>query len=256
MVHTRNQPGGDSSPAVSGHSTTTTGGFVPATSCSAVTSSVTAAGDAITTGSKTAAGGLLSSRLGGTFAVTSPPSGNGHFSGSATATPRTRVSSLDVGTSPFGQTALESASANPVSIHDREPSVTGPGRLFGAGAYFGPSDRATLLLPPLRPNYLGDYGRMHTEYVPSHARDTSDLFRLQKRTQTKGSWDTLLYPRASDHSPGPASTWSQPAAENISPGETNLRCPVRPTARMCHTMVDMRPHHVRMMHGCRNVPDR
>ncbi len=149
---------------------------MPAASCSAVTSIVTAAGDAITTGSKTATGGLLSSRPGGTFAVTSPPSGNGHFSGSATATPRARVSISEVGTSPFGQTALGSASANPVSTHDREPSVTGPGRLFGGGAYFGPSDRATLLAPPLRPNYLGDYGIMHTGYV--HARDTLDLFGL------------------------------------------------------------------------------
>ncbi len=178
MVHTRNQPGGDSSPVVSSRSTTTTGGFVPATSCSAVTSHVAAAGDVITTGSKTAAGGLLSSRPDGTFAVTSPPSGNVHFSGSANAAPRTRVSSSDVGTSPLGQMALESASANPVSTHDWELSVTGPGGLFGAGAYFGPSDRATLLPPPLRPNYLGDYGRMHTGYVPSHARDTSDLFGL------------------------------------------------------------------------------
>ncbi len=178
MVHTRNQPGGDLSSAVSGRSTTTTGGLVPATSCSAVTSSVTAAGDAITTGSKTATGRLLSSRPGGTFAVTSPPSGNGHFSASANATPRTRVASSDVGTSPFGQIALGSASANPVSTHDQEPSVTGLGRLFGAGAYFGPSDWAALLPPPLRPNYLGDYGRMHTVYVPSCAQDSSDLFGL------------------------------------------------------------------------------
>ncbi len=141
MVHTRNQPSGDLSPAVSGHSTNTTGGLLPATYYSAVTSSVTAAGDSITTNSKTATGGLLSSWPGGTFAVTSPPSGNGHFSASANATTRTRVASSDVGTSPFGQTALDSASANLVSSHDREPSVTGPGRFFRAGAYFGPSDR-------------------------------------------------------------------------------------------------------------------
>ncbi len=179
MVHTRNQPGGDSSPAISGRSTTTTGGFVPATSSSAVTSSVTAAGDAITTGSKTATGGLLSSRPSGAFAVTSQPSGNGHFFGSANATPRTRVSSSDVGTSPFGQTALDGASANPVTTHDREPLVTGPDRLFGAGPYFGPSDRAALLPPPVRPNYLGNYGRMYSGYVPSHARDSSDLFDLR-----------------------------------------------------------------------------
>ncbi len=90
-----------------------------------------------------------------------------------------RVSSSDVDTSPLGQMALDSASANPVSTHDREPVVTGPGRLFGAGPYFGPSDRATLLPPPLRPNYLGNYGRMYSGYVPSHARDSSDLFDLR-----------------------------------------------------------------------------
>ncbi len=170
MVHTRNQPGGDLSPATSGRPTTTTGGLVPATFYSTMTSNVTAAGDSITT----ATGRLLSSRPGGTFAVTSPPSSNVHFSASANATPRTRVASSDVGTSPFGQTALESACANPVSAHDRESSITGPGRFFGTCAYFGPTDRAT----PLRPNYLGDYGRMYTGYVPSHARDTSDLLGL------------------------------------------------------------------------------
>ncbi len=151
MVHTGNQPGRDLSPATCGRLTTTTGGLVPANSCSTVTSHVTAAGDSVTTGSKTATGGHLSSPPGGAFAVTSPPTGNGHFSASATATPRTRVSSSDVGTSPFGHTALDSASANPVSSHDQEPLMTGSGRFFGTGAYFGPSDWATLLLPPLRP---------------------------------------------------------------------------------------------------------
>ncbi len=178
MVHTRNQPGGDLSPATSGRSTTTTGGPVPATYYSAVTSSVTAAGDSITTGSKTAAGGLLSSRPGDAFAVTSPPSGNVHFFASATATPRMRVSSSDVGTSPFDQTALGSASANPVSTHDGEPLVKGPGRFFGAGDYFGPTDRATMLPPPLRPNYLGGYSSGYSVFVPPLVRDTPDLFGL------------------------------------------------------------------------------
>ncbi len=175
MVHNRNQPGGDLSPATSGHLTTTTSGLVPATTYSTVTSGVTAAGDFVTTGSKTATGGLLSSRPGGTLVGTSPPSGDAHFSASASATPRTRAASYDAGTSPFGQTALESASANPVSTHDREPLVTGPGRFFETSAYFGPTDWAT---PPLRPNYLGDYGRGYSGYVPSLARDTSDLFGL------------------------------------------------------------------------------
>ena len=178
MVHIRNQSGGDLSPATSGHSTTTPGGPVPATSYSAVTSSVTAAGDSITTGSKTATGGILSCRPGGSLAVTSQPSDNVHFSASATATPRTRVSSSDVGTSPFGQTALGSASANPVSTHDREPLVTGPGRFFGAGAYFGPTDRATMLPPPLRPNYLRGYSSGYSGFVPPLVRDTPDLFGL------------------------------------------------------------------------------
>ena len=165
MVHTRNQPGGDLSPATSGRPTTTTGGLVPATSYSTVISGVTAAGDSVTTGSKTATGGLLSSRPGGTLAVTSPPTGNVHFSVSATATPRARVASSDVGTSPFGQMPLGSASANPVSSHDRDPLVTGPGRFFGTGAYFGPTDWATMLPPPLRPTYLGEYGRGYVPHV-------------------------------------------------------------------------------------------
>ncbi len=108
---------------------------MPATFYSAVTSSVSAAGDAITTGSKTAAGGLLSSQPGGAFAVTSPPSGNGHFPKSANATPRTRVSSFDVSTSPLGQMALDGASANPVSTHDREPLMTGSSIFFRAGTH-------------------------------------------------------------------------------------------------------------------------
>ncbi len=182
MVHTRNQPGRDLSPATSGHPTTTNGDLVPATTYSTVISGVKAAGDSVTTGSKTATGGLLSSRPGGTLAVTSPRSGNAHFSASATATPRTRVASSDASTSLFGQTALESASANLVSTHDREPLVTGPGRFFRTGAYFGPVDRATMLPPPLRPNYLGEYGRGYSGYIPPLARYTADLFWLTAST--------------------------------------------------------------------------
>ncbi len=182
MVHKRNQPGGDLSPATSGRSMTTTSGFVPATSYSMVTSSVTAAGDSITTGSKSATGGLLSSRPGGTIAVTSSPTGNVHFSTSASATPRTRVTSSDVGTSPFGQMALGSASANPVSSHDRETLITGPGRFFGNGTYFGPTNRATMLPPSLRPNFLGEYGRGYSGYVPPLVRDTFDFFGLTAST--------------------------------------------------------------------------
>ncbi len=130
MVHTRNQPGGDLSPATSGRPTTTTGSLVPATSYSTVTSGFTAAGDSVTTGSNTATGGLLSSRPGGTLAVTSPPSSNVHFSASVTATPRTRLTSSDVGTNVFGQMALRSAYANPVSFHDWDPLITGPGHVL------------------------------------------------------------------------------------------------------------------------------
>ena len=92
------------------------------------------------------------------------------------------MSSSNVGTSPFGQMALDSASANPVSSHDWEPLMTGPGRFFGTGAYFGASDRATLLPPPLQPNYLGDYGREYVGYVPPLVRDNSDLFGLTAST--------------------------------------------------------------------------
>ncbi len=134
------------SPANPVRSTTTTGGLVPAPSRSTVTSGVTAAGDSVTTGSKTATGGLLSSRLGSALAVTSSPTGSAHSSVSASATPRTRVISYDA-----GQMALESASANPVLSHDQDPVITGPGRFSGTGAYFGPTDWATMLTPPVRP---------------------------------------------------------------------------------------------------------
>ncbi len=127
MVHTRNQPFRDLSPATSGRPTTTTGGLVPATSHSVVTSSVTAAGDFVTSGRKTATGELLSSQPGSTLVVTSPPTSNVHFSASASATPRTRVTSSDVGTSPFGEMAQGSASANPISSHDWDPLITGSG---------------------------------------------------------------------------------------------------------------------------------
>ncbi len=149
MVHTRNQLGRDLSPATSGRSKTTTGGLVPATSHSAVTSSVMAAVDSVTTGSKTATGGLLSSRPGGAFVVTGSLTGSVPSSVSASATPRTRVTSYDVGTSPFGQMALESASANPVSSHNWDPLITGSNRFFGTGACFGLSDRPTMLRLPL-----------------------------------------------------------------------------------------------------------
>ncbi len=60
--------------------------------------------------------------------------------------------------------------------------MTRSGRFFRTGAYFGPSDRATLLPPPLRPNYLGDYGRGYVGYVPPLVRDSSDLFGLTAST--------------------------------------------------------------------------
>ncbi len=154
------------SPANPGHSTTTTGGLVPASSHSTVTSSVMSAGDSVTTGSKSATCGLLSSRPSGAFAVTSSPTGRVHSSTSASATPRTRVTSYNAGTSPFGQMAAEGASANPAQLHDQNPLVTGPGRFFGTGAYFGPTDWATMLPPALRHNFLREYGRGLSGYVP------------------------------------------------------------------------------------------
>ncbi len=154
------------SPANPGRSTTTTGSLVPAASRSTVTSNVTAAGDSITTGSKTASGGLLSSRPGGAFAITSSPTGSVYSSIVDSSTPRTRVTSYDAGTSPLGQTAVESASANPMHSHDRDLLVTGPGRLLGTRAHFGPTNQATMLPPPLRPNFLGEYGRDFSGYVP------------------------------------------------------------------------------------------
>ncbi len=155
---------------------------MPAPSRSTVTSSVTAAGDSVTTGSKTATGGLLSSRPCSAFTVTSSPAGSVHSSMSDSATPRTQVTSYDAGTSPFGQMAVESASANPVHSHDRDPLVTGPGSFFRTGASFGPTNRVTMLPPPLRPNFLGEYGRGVSGCVPPLIRETSDLFRLTAST--------------------------------------------------------------------------
>ncbi len=81
------------------------------------------------------------------------------------ATPRTMAPSYEAGASPLGQTAIENASANLVHPHDRNPVVTGPGRFLGTGAYFGPTDWATMLPPPLRPYFLGEYGRGFSGYV-------------------------------------------------------------------------------------------
>ncbi len=98
MVQTRNQQGGHLSPAKPGCPTTTTGGFAPAVLCSNVTMGVTAAGDVVTTSSKTAIGGLLSSQPGGVFVGTSSTEANVHSPTSDGATPGTRVTSYDAGT--------------------------------------------------------------------------------------------------------------------------------------------------------------
>ncbi len=66
----------------------------------------------------------------------------------------------------------------PIWSHDQDPRVIGPGKVFGTGAYFGPTDLATMLPVPLRSNYLGEYGRGYSGYVPPLVRDTSDLFGL------------------------------------------------------------------------------
>ncbi len=78
--------------------------------------------------------------------------------------------------------ALRGASAKPVSTHDRDYLTTGLDRFFGTGACFGPSDRATMLPPPLLPNFLAEYGRGFSGYVPPLVRETPDLFGLTAST--------------------------------------------------------------------------
>ncbi len=80
------------SPANPGHSTTTTGGLVPATSYSNVTMSITAAG-----------------RPGSALVGTSSTERSFHSPTSDGATLRTRVTSFAAGTSSIGHQALESA---------------------------------------------------------------------------------------------------------------------------------------------------
>ncbi len=94
--------------------------------------------------------------------VTCSPTGSVHSSVSGSATPRTQVTSYNAGTSPFGPMAVDSASANPVHSHDRDPLVTGPGRFFRTGA-----------LPT---------GCLHCHlisgYVPPLIRESPDVFGL------------------------------------------------------------------------------
>ncbi len=90
----------------------------------------------------------------------------------------THVTSYDTSMNPFGQMVTGSASANPVQSHDRDSLGIGPGRFFRTGAYSGPTDWATMLPPALRPNFLGEYGRGFSGYVPPLVGETPDLFGL------------------------------------------------------------------------------
>ncbi len=122
MVETRTN---NLSPANPGRLTTTTGGLVPAVSRSNVTLSITDAGDSVTTSSKTATGGLLSSQPGSAFAGTSSTETNVHSSMSYGATSLTMATSHGASTNPIGQQALENASANP--DHSRGWALLSPG---------------------------------------------------------------------------------------------------------------------------------
>ncbi len=86
----------------------------------------------------------------------------------------TVFTSYDATTSPLGHQALESASANPVHFCGRDRG----GRVFQTSAYFGPTDRATMLLPSLSPNFLGEYGRGLSGYSPPLVRDSPNGFEL------------------------------------------------------------------------------
>ncbi len=116
--------------------------------------------------SKAATGGLLSSRPDGAIAGTSSFEASVHSPTSDGALPVTTVVSYDASTSPMSQETFENTSPNPIHLCGWGPSVTGPGGFFGnaasvnPGAYFGPTDRALIVPPPLRSNFLGEYGQV------------------------------------------------------------------------------------------------
>ncbi len=120
MVHTRNQQGGDCSPAVSGRLTTTTGGPVPATRSSVTATQVTAAGDLITTGSKLTSNGTPFTKMAALVSEYSQISVGTHSRvgpsvSSETTSAHTRVSPCIVDLCPYGD-----ASANAFAISERE----------------------------------------------------------------------------------------------------------------------------------------
>ncbi len=46
------------------------------------------------------------------------------------------------------------------------------------GAYYGPTERPSLVPPPLRPNFLGEYGHGIRGYIPPYVREVPDWFGL------------------------------------------------------------------------------
>ncbi len=150
MVHTRNQQGGDCSPAVTGRLTTTTGGSVLATS----RSNVTATQDLITTGSKPT---LIGTPITRTATIISDDSqisvGTCSRVGPAvsieTTLASTRASPCIVGLHAHGD-----ASANSFTLSDRDTGLIRPGSIpIGVtsaltGAYYGHTEWASLGPPP------------------------------------------------------------------------------------------------------------
>ncbi len=151
MVHTRNQQGGDCSPAATGRLTTITGGSVFATSRSNVTATqVTAAGDLITTGSKPTPIGIPITRMPTIISDDSQTSVGtcsrvGPAVSSETTLASTRASPCIVGLHAHGD-----ASANSFTLSDRDTGMIRPGSIpIGVtsvltGAYYGPTEWASL----------------------------------------------------------------------------------------------------------------
>ncbi len=161
MVHTRNQQGRDCSPAVTGRLTTTSADSVLDTSRSSVTATqVTAAGDLITTGSNPT---LIGTPITKTATIVSDDGqisvGTHSRLGPAVCNETTlasmRVSPCIVGLRPHGD-----ASANSFTLSNRCTGLIRPGggvKSALTGAYYGPTKRTSLVTPPLRPNFLGEY---------------------------------------------------------------------------------------------------
>ncbi len=182
---------------------------MPANRSSVTATQVTAAGDLITTSSKLISNGTPIPKMATLVSEDSRISVGTHSRVGPSVSSKTTVSSTSASPCIVSLRPHGDARANAFASSEREPELfpfsaretelfpfsaretgkreTGLFRLSSTpctvtssftGAYFGHMERRSMVPPPLRPNFLGEYGHGIRGYIPPYVRDVPDRFGL------------------------------------------------------------------------------